>query len=117
MDLSVYVRPRAFQQPYSKVSRAVGIQSVLWVLMLGPIYYWKQGAMIEAILLSLASIPLLFVDESSSYVSVPVLSALTTFVWAAAAILAPVLLALSYQRRGWVEIAPLQLTDCDCSRE
>jgi hypothetical protein len=104
MDLSVYSRPRTFQQPSSRVTGVVSILSVLWALLLGPVYYWKKGARIEAILLCVASVPLLMMDESSSYISAPVLWNLTALVWAASVVFAPVFLMLSYRRRGWIEI-------------
>jgi hypothetical protein len=104
MELSDFTRQRKFEQPYAKTRREIGVMSMLWALLFGPIYYWRQGAMIEGILFALATIPVFFIDEDSSTISIPLLEGLTMAIWIASVVLAPVLLAASYRRRGWVEI-------------
>ena len=104
MDLSDLTRRRIFEQPYTKTRRAIGPNAMLWSLLFGPLYYWRQGALIEGVVFAVATIPILFVDVDSSLISPTLLSVLTTLVWLASVILAPFLLAASYRRRGWVEI-------------
>ena len=104
MDLSDFTRRRVFEQPYSKTRRAVGPQSILWSLIFGPFYYWRQGALIEAVLIAIVTLAIFFVDDDGSVSGPAALSALMTLVWLASVILAPVILAASYRRRGWVEI-------------
>ena len=114
MDLSIYSHRRVFRQPYTGATAAVGISSVLWALMAGPLYFWRKGAMIEAALLAAAGASLWFFDAGSALISLAALRAITTAIWAGSVVLAPVLLELSYRRRGWVEItepAPYDMQD------
>jgi hypothetical protein len=43
IDISIYSRPRVFQEPFFKITEAVGAQSVLWSFIFGPFFYWKKG--------------------------------------------------------------------------
>ena len=56
MDLSIYFESRKFRQPYLERTQSVGIVCVLWALLSGPIYFWKKGARIEAMLLAVAAV-------------------------------------------------------------
>lgn len=103
MDISVYSEPRVFEQPYLGKTQVVGIWSVFGALVAGPIYYWKKGAMIEAILLCVASTPFWAFDNKSSYISLATLQDITTVIWVVSVVFAPVILMMSYRRRGWVE--------------
>jgi hypothetical protein len=105
MDLSIYARPRLFEQPRRGARETVGIWSVLWALVGGPIYYWKKGAMIEAIVLCVSSTPFWAFAGDGSSAGLAVLQDTTTLIWAASVLLAPVLLTMSYRRRGWTERA------------
>jgi hypothetical protein len=116
MDLADFTRQRRLEQPYSKTSRKIGMASMLWALFLGPIYYWRQGALIEGLLFALAYVPLYFVDADSSAISPDILWDFMILAWIASVILAPVLLASSYRRRGWVEIPEGRTSSLDLSR-
>jgi hypothetical protein len=98
------MRQRIFEQPYAKTRREIGAKSMLWSLIFGPLYYWRQGALIEGIVFAIATLPIFFVDADSSLISPELLEGLTTAIWLASVILAPILLAASYRRRGWVEV-------------
>jgi hypothetical protein len=106
IDLSIYSRPRVFQEPFFKITETVGVQSVSWAFIFGPFFYWKKGARIEAVLMFLAAVPLLQVSQTGPKFSmnlseIPYLSGI---LWAAFAVLAPVLLVMHYRRNGWVEM-------------
>jgi hypothetical protein len=103
MDVSVYSRSRVFEQPHLGKIQVVGIWSVLWAFIGGPIYYWKKGAVIEAILLCVASTPFWAFDNQISDASLAALRDITTVIWAVSVAFAPVILMMSYRRRGWVE--------------
>jgi len=103
MDFSVYSRPRTYRHAVFKKTQAVGLAAIFWALLSGPFYYWKKGARIEAILLCLSTVPLFMYDSESSLVSYSALSDFTTLVWLVSVVGAPVILAASYRRRGWVE--------------
>ena len=97
------VRRRTFRSSFGGVTQTVGIESVLWVLFLGPIYFWRKGALIEALVLGvLTFLPFIVPDDTpligSDFFSV--------VLWGLSVVLAPKLLAWSYERRGWDEIAP-----------
>lgn len=101
MDWSAYSRPCRFEQPYSRKTEVVGPSAMLWALLAGPLYYWKKGAVIEAILLCAAAVPLWVIDESNSLVSFSTVEDATALIWAASVVLAPLILVMSYRRRGW----------------
>jgi hypothetical protein len=103
MDISVYTKPRIFEQPHLGKIQSVGISSVFWALVGGPIYYWKKGALSEAIFLGVATTPFWAIDSDRSYISIAALRDMTSVVWAVSVIFAPVILMMSYRRRGWVE--------------
>jgi hypothetical protein len=105
IDLSIYSRPRRFQNPVFKITEAVGVQSVLWAFIFGPFFYWKKGAQAEAFLMVLSATLLLQLSHtgskySASFSEIPYVSAV---MWAAFVALAPVLLVMHYRRKGWVE--------------
>lgn len=103
MDMSVYSEPRIFEQPHLGKVQVVGIWSVFGALVAGPFYYWKKGAIIEAILLCVASTPFWAFDSNSSLISLAALQDVTTVIWAVSVAFAPIILMMSYRRRGWVE--------------
>lgn len=107
MDLSGYYRQRAFQQPFFRTTEVVGIQSVAWAFLFGPLFFWKKRARAEALLLALAMAPILNIDHSGSRYSVTLsgLAYLTPLVWIGFAAFAPVSLIMAYRRKRWVEIA------------
>ncbi|MBV8652583.1 MAG: hypothetical protein JO255_14040 [Alphaproteobacteria bacterium] len=101
MDLSDLTRRRIFEQPYSKTRRAVGPKSIAWSLIFGPFYFWQQGALIEAVLVAILTLAILLVGDDDALIGPELL---ITLLWLASVILAPLILAASYRRRGWVEI-------------
>jgi hypothetical protein len=95
------VKPRTFRSHSGRVTERVGIESVLWMLFLGPIYLWRKGALIEALaLFSLTFLPL-FVPDDTPVIGSNLFSLAT---WGVSGLLAPMLLSWSYERRGWDEI-------------
>lgn len=104
MDWSIYFRTRRFRQPPRERIQAVGWGCVIWAALSGPFYFWKKGAQIEALLLTLACVPPMFADPANSAIDPQLLSQIASLAWGGAALLAPVLLIACYQRRGWNEV-------------
>jgi hypothetical protein len=106
IDLSIYSRPRVFQEPLLKITEGVGVPAVLWSFIFGPFFFWKKGARVEAFLMALSAAPLLQVSHtghkySLGFSEIPYLSPV---LWAGFAALAPVLLVMHYRRNGWIEV-------------
>jgi hypothetical protein len=106
VDVSIYSRPRRFQDPFSKITEVVAVQSVLWAFIFGPFFYWRKRAGAEAVLMALSAAPLLQLSHIGSkyrvsFSEIPYVSAV---LWVAFAVLAPVLLVMHYRRKGWVEV-------------
>jgi hypothetical protein len=96
-----FVRRRTFRSPIGRATETIGIESVLWVLFLGPIYYWRKGALIEGIVLFMLTFLPFFVPDDTPLIG----SNTSSFVvWGLSVLLAPTLLSWSYERRGWDEI-------------
>lgn len=71
------------------------------MLLLGPIYFWRKGALIEAIVLTVLTVLPFFVPDDTPLIG----SDLFSFcLWGASVLFAPMLLSWSYERRGWDEI-------------
>ena len=104
MDLSLYLRRHVFRRRQFEATETIGFGSVLWALVLGPLYYWKKGARFEALLLSLAAIPLFMFGDGDATLAYAILSDLSTLAWVASVVCAPLLLAASLRRHGWVEV-------------
>lgn len=102
MDLSVYFHRQSLHHPVLAKTESVGPRCLFGALIVGPLYYWKKGARIEAILFCLAGIPLFMYDPGSAWLSRTVVAQVTTLAWLASVALAPFLIALSYRRRGWL---------------
>ncbi len=101
MDLSVYFHRQSLRHPVLPKTESVGPRCLFGALIIGPLYYWKKGARIEAILFCLAGIPLFMYDPGSALLSRAMVAQLTTLAWLASVALAPLLIALSYRRGGW----------------
>ena len=99
-----FFRRRVFRHPFAGTTESIGVHSVMFALLTGPIYYWQKRARIEAVVLSIVGVALLVYDPDSALVSGAVLSDITTAVWAGSVMFAPLLLALSYHRQGWIEV-------------
>lgn len=83
-------------------TQTVGIESVLWALLLGPIYLWKKGALVEAIMLVVLTCLPFFVPEDTPLIGSDTFS---FALWGLSGLLTPMLLSWSYERRGWDEIS------------
>ena len=79
---------------------------MIWAALSGPLYFWKKGAQIEALLLAIACVPPIFADPTNSAIDPEFLSQFASLAWGGAALLAPILLMACYHRRGWDEVAP-----------
>lgn len=77
---------------------------MIWAAMSGPLYFWKKGAQIEALLLALVCLPPIFADPATSLIDPKLLSQAASMAWGGAAFLAPLLLEACYRRRGWDEV-------------
>jgi len=106
IDLSIYSRPRRFQEPFLKITEKVGVQSIIWAFVFGPFFFWKKGALAEALLMVLSTAPLLEFghDDGRYHFALSEIPYLSAVIWAAFAILAPALLVMHYRRKGWLEI-------------
>jgi hypothetical protein len=99
-----FLRRRVFQHPFGSKTESVGVHSMMFALISGPIYYWQKRARLEAVILCIIGVPLLVYNPDNALVSRAVLSDIASVVWAGSVVLAPFLLALSYLRQGWNEI-------------
>jgi hypothetical protein len=99
--MNEFVRRRTFRSPSGKATQSVGIESLLWVLLLGPIYFWTKGALIEGIVLVVLIFLPFFVSDDMPLIGSDLFS---FFLWGASVLVAPMLLSWSYERRGWDEI-------------
>ena len=99
-----FFRRRVFRHPFAGTTESIGVHSVMFALLTGPIYYWRKRARVEAVVLAIVGVAVLAYDPDSALVSGAVLSDITTAVWAGSVVLAPLVLALSYRRQGWIEI-------------
>jgi len=108
VDFSVYSRQRIFQEPFFKTTEVVGLQSMIWAFLFGPVFFWKKRARAEALLFVLAIAPSLSIDHSGSRYGVTLsgVEFLSPLMWTAFAAFAPVLLAAAYRRKRWIEGGP-----------
>lgn len=104
MDWSIYLQTRRFRQPYRERLQSVGWGCMIWAALSGPLYFWKKGAQIEALLLALVCVPPIFASATSSAIDPETLAQMASLAWGGSALLAPVLLAACYRRRGWDEV-------------
>jgi len=102
--LESYFSSRRFQSPFLRSVQLVSPLSVLWAFLLGPVYYWRKRAPLEAVLFGLAMGALLFVDTDDDILVVSANFDLGSAIWVAFALAAPMLLPACYRRKGWVEI-------------
>ena len=103
--LESYFSSRRFQSPFLRSMQLVSPLSALWAFLLGPVYYWRKRAPIEAILFGIAMMSLLFVDDDGDILGMSGSVDFGSAIWLAFALAAPVLLPACYRRKGWVEIA------------
>lgn len=104
MSFADYFTERVFRSPYAKITVRVGPGCVLWALLLGPIYYWRKQAPVEALLLFVTTVPLLGLADLVDLPGLPDVFDFGSIIWVGFAVAAPVLLPLCYRRKGWEEI-------------
>ncbi len=103
---ALYLQPRRFQDPILKITETVGVQSVLWAFVFGPLFYWKKGARTWGALMALAAVPALEIshDGSGIHITLSEIPYLSAVLWALFAFLAPVLLTMHYRHKRWIEL-------------
>jgi hypothetical protein len=108
MSLADYTATRVFESPFLRRTQTVsGGSAVIGALLIGPFYYWRKQAPIEALVLFTLEL-ILFVVSNGAITEGAIDSTTPSLVlWLGAALLAPVLLPMCYRRKGWVEIATL----------
>ena len=94
-----------FRQPALNKVEIVGLRSIVWTAITGPFYFWKKGALIEGMVMFVLALWIEFADPTVLAVNPDILSDMDWGVWGAFVLLSPILLAWSYRRRGWVEVA------------
>ena len=101
-----YFRTRIYRSPMGSQVQSVSGLSILWVLLLGPIYFWRKKAMIPAILFFAAEALLYFVpdDVLGDFDA----DAIGSLIWLGASLAAPLLLSMCYEQKGWVESEPFE---------
>ena len=102
MTLSDYLEPRVFRSPYLRRSESVSGASALWALLLGPAYYWRKQAPVEALLLFMAQLTLYFIPDEALGGVVDT-DTVGVLLWLGAGLAAPLLLSMCYERKGWFE--------------
>jgi len=103
--LEDYFTARRFQSPFLRATEAVSPLSALWAFLLGPVYYWRKRAPIEALLFAVAMGALLFIDDDWNILGGASDFDLGSVIWLVFALAAPILLPACYRRKGWVEVA------------
>ena len=102
--LESYFSSRRFQSPFLRSIQLVSPLSALWACLLGPIYYWRKRAPIEAALFGVTMAALLFVDDDGDILGMSTGLDLRSVTWLVFALATPVLLPACYRRKGWVEL-------------
>jgi len=100
-----YFTSRRFRSPFLGTTELVGPASALWAFLLGPVYYWRKRAPIEALLFAVAMGALLLIDEDWDFLGGASDVDLGSVIWLVFALAAPVLLPACYRRKGWVDVA------------
>jgi hypothetical protein len=103
MTLTDYLEPRVFRSPYLKRTESVSGSAVLWALLLGPAYYWRKQAPVEALVLFLLDAAIILMPGRIFGID-GVDDAVGLLVWLGFALGAPALLSICYRRKGWVEV-------------
>lgn len=103
MTLTEYFEPRSFRSLYLKRTESVSGASALWALLLGPAFYWRKQAPVEALVLSVTDLMLMVMPDSFLGLG-DANDILGVLIWLGFAFGAPLLLPMCYRRKGWVEI-------------
>lgn len=102
--LGSYFSSRRFQSPFLRSIQLVSPLSALWAFLLGPVYYWRKRAPIEAAMFGVTIAALVFVDDDGDILGMSTGLDLGSVIWLVFALAAPVLLPACYRRKGWVEL-------------
>jgi len=103
MTLNDYFEPRVFRSPYLQRTESVRASAALWALLLGPAYYWRKQAPLEALILTVLDAMLMLMPSSIVGIAAGN-DLLGMLIWLGFGVGAPVLLPMCYRRKGWVEI-------------
>lgn len=103
MTFADYFSRRVFRSPFVGYTEVVSARSALWAFLLGPVYYWRKRAPIEALLFFIATVPLMGFADVAELLGFPDALDIGTVIWLAFALGAPVLLPACYRRKGWEE--------------
>jgi hypothetical protein len=103
MLLAEYFSRRMFRSPFVGYTEVVSGWSALWAFLFGPVYYWRKRAPIEALLSLVATVPLIGFSDQSDILGFLDAVDLSSIIWMAFALAAPVLLPACYRRKGWNE--------------
>ena len=102
--LGSYFSSRRFQSPFLRSIQLVSPLSALWAFLLGPVYYWRKRAPIEAALFGITMAALVFVDDDGDILGMPTGLDLASVIWLVFALATPVRLPACYRRKGWIEL-------------
>ena len=102
-----YFRTRIYRSPLGSQVQSVSGTSILWALLLGPIYFWRKKAMIPAIALFAAEVMLYFIPDDVLGDAFDT-DAIGSLLWLGSSLAAPLLLSLCYEQKGWVESEPFE---------
>jgi len=109
MSLDAFLSHRCFESPYAKAREEVGPSSALWALLLGPAYYWRKRAPVEALIYFLLTAPMIGLADIAEDAGLPDSIDLGIVLWIGFAVAAPALLAGCYLRKGWVEVSATEI--------
>ena len=111
MSLEAYFSQRSFESPYMKAREQVGASSVLWALLLGPAYYWRKRAPVEALIYFILTVPLVGLSDVAEAAGLSDSIDVGLALWVFFALAAPALLGRCYLRKGWVEVSAREIGD------
>jgi len=103
--LTAYFEPHVFRSPYLAVTEKVGADAMLWAFLLGPIYFWKKRAPVEALVLLIVNVMLLFAPDDMLGFDFLDGETLTLVFWVICAAATPALLSMCYLRKGWIQLS------------
>jgi len=107
MTFADYYAPRVFQSPYLKTTEKISGTTVLWAFLGGPLYFWRKRAPVEALILLVVDVVWFFVPDAFFGDGFFGSDEVSLLFWVVAAVGAPILLAKCYERKGWIELRPV----------
>jgi hypothetical protein len=103
MHLADYFSRRVFRSPFVGYTEVVSGWSAFGAFLFGPVFYWRKRAPIEALLSLVATVPLIGFSDQAELLGFLDAVDLSSMIWTAFALAAPVLLPACYRRKGWDE--------------